>query len=376
MAAEVAELSDFGDDRFVEGLDRYLASVRREAGLSALGEAIVHADLQGLLVNRLRFENDLKRHPEILDEEISGVLVITGLPRTGTTKLHQLIGRDPAVNSLPFWRILNMAPLPGSAAKQPDPRIAIAESVVAAQAVMAPDILSAHASQAMEPEEDIFVMRMTFESQANAMFDHVPSYYAWLERQPTGYSYRYLKRLLQYAQWQDGSRRACPWILKSPLHLSQMDVLLETFGDVSFVQCHRDPAITLPSTMRLYEVMWSGRGGSTDPQAISRMMLSRWQREIDCGLSLRERLGHRLRILDVPYRFIAEDGTRAITAVYDFWQRPLTQETLDAMADWNLRNPQHRFGPHAYSLDRYGLSEADVAAAFRPYKDWFRDLLR
>jgi hypothetical protein len=34
------------------------------------------------LVNRLRFQKDLKKHPEILDEDVSDPFVIMGLPRS------------------------------------------------------------------------------------------------------------------------------------------------------------------------------------------------------------------------------------------------------------------------------------------------------
>ena len=45
--------------------------------------------------NRLRFEEDLKKFPEILDQEIIAPIVIVGLPRTGSTMTHRLLASDP-----------------------------------------------------------------------------------------------------------------------------------------------------------------------------------------------------------------------------------------------------------------------------------------
>ena len=46
--------------------------------------------------NRLLLTTSLKRHPEILDIPIERPIVIAGLPRTGTTHLHNLLAADPA----------------------------------------------------------------------------------------------------------------------------------------------------------------------------------------------------------------------------------------------------------------------------------------
>jgi len=46
-------------------------------------------------VNRLKLHDWLSRHPEILEEAIERPIFILGLPRTGTTLLHDLLALDP-----------------------------------------------------------------------------------------------------------------------------------------------------------------------------------------------------------------------------------------------------------------------------------------
>ena len=68
----------------------------------------------------------MTRHPEINDIRIERPIIICGLPRTGTTHLHNLIGSDPGLRSLPYWESLEPVladherPEPGG----PDPRLA------------------------------------------------------------------------------------------------------------------------------------------------------------------------------------------------------------------------------------------------------------
>ena len=99
-------LSDFGPDDFVERLDVYCTALREEAGLSAVGRFNNQQHLVKSLKNRLLVEDLVARHPEVLDVEIRAPIIICGLPRTGTTHLHNLMSADPALRSLAYWESL------------------------------------------------------------------------------------------------------------------------------------------------------------------------------------------------------------------------------------------------------------------------------
>ncbi len=107
-AAAMAEtgLDDFGPDDFRGRLEILCRSLREEAGLDHAGLLAQSELLTGLLRNRLLVEDLVAHHPEILDEVIAAPIVICGLPRTGTTHLHNLIASDPALRSLPYWESL------------------------------------------------------------------------------------------------------------------------------------------------------------------------------------------------------------------------------------------------------------------------------
>ena len=82
-----------------------MPGLRDEGGLDGRRDATARLPA-GLLKNRLRVEDLLRRHPEILDDRIVAPIVICGLPRTGTTHLHNLMSADPALRSLPYWESL------------------------------------------------------------------------------------------------------------------------------------------------------------------------------------------------------------------------------------------------------------------------------
>src|SRR5262249_61288493 len=64
---------------------------------------------------RVPIEALSRRPPEIGREPIERPIIIAGLPRTGTTHLHNLISQDPSLRSLPYWESLEPVPDPREA---------------------------------------------------------------------------------------------------------------------------------------------------------------------------------------------------------------------------------------------------------------------
>ena len=75
-----------------------------------------------LLAARLRVEDALRRHPEIRTREIRRPMFLTGLPRSGTSALFNLLAADPAARPLLLWETQFPDPAVGLAPGEPDPR--------------------------------------------------------------------------------------------------------------------------------------------------------------------------------------------------------------------------------------------------------------
>ena len=98
QAAKNTGLSDFGDDRFRQPLRILLDAFENEVALTLLGHVIARADVVRMLENRLRMVDTHQRHPEIAEGRIEQPVFILGLPRTGTTILHEHLAQDPATH--------------------------------------------------------------------------------------------------------------------------------------------------------------------------------------------------------------------------------------------------------------------------------------
>ena len=94
-ATRATGLEDFGSPYFREPLARLCDSLEREARLTALGRMIARQDILRLLGNRVRWVDIFRRHPEIAAGRVVAPVFILGMPRTGTTSMHELLALDP-----------------------------------------------------------------------------------------------------------------------------------------------------------------------------------------------------------------------------------------------------------------------------------------
>ncbi|MDB5970038.1 MAG: hypothetical protein JWQ90_2488 [Hydrocarboniphaga sp.] len=373
-ASKEAGLDDYGDEAFIEPLTQLMRSIIAEANLSAIGLLGTRARMVQCLVNRLRLQQDLKRYPEILDEDVSDPIVIVGLPRTGTTKLQRMLSNDPAVQRTPFWLLLNPAPLPGWKRGEPDARIALAQ-VQAEALAQQPDFLAAHPMAAEETEEDVFMMEMSFEGILPLTQYRVPSFHAWVRDRPRQAFYAYEKILLQYLQWQGGGRRGRPWVLKATTHLGDLQALIDTFPGVTLVHCHRDVSTSMASTIRAAEGFRGLMANDLDLVALGADYLRIYADEMSRYLPQRKRLESSSGIIDVRYDDIVHDPIAVIRGIYAVRERVLTPDGEAAMLGWQDENPQYRYGKISYSLERYGLTKTAVEQAFAGYRQRFAEWL-
>jgi hypothetical protein len=357
-----AKLDDLGDPRLPDRLALLVDSIEREADLHPLGRWMARENLVGILANRLRMTDDLRRHPEIDAVPLAPPIVIVGLQRTGTTVLHRLLASDPARRFLPAWEAVNPAPF-GPERDGPDPRLraaALAERVVR---YLAPDFFAIHPIEALAPEEDCLLFNFDLRSTVFEATMRVPTYSRRLESEDPLPAYRAYARVLRYLQRQ---RPGGPWVLKTPQHMESLDALLAVFPEATVVQTHRDPERVLAS---FCSMMAHSRGvfsDRVDPRDVGRHWFRKARRMVARAAETRARFSE--RFIDVRYADLLADPIGEVRRVCAFAGTSLSAEAEARMRAWLAANPQHKHGRHRYRLEDFGLERAEVSAAFAEYR--------
>jgi uncharacterized membrane protein YebE (DUF533 family) len=95
-ARETTGLNDFHSESFREGLEILVEDFDRSPLVSDQGRRKFEDLYVRMMANRLRIDDYIARHPEVLDEVVTSPVVVCGMPRTGTTLLSNLFGAAAA----------------------------------------------------------------------------------------------------------------------------------------------------------------------------------------------------------------------------------------------------------------------------------------
>jgi Sulfotransferase family len=363
-AIERTGLDDWGDLAFREHLEVLCKSLREQTELSDVGLAMAFEQLVGNLVNRLRLEALVTVHPEIEDVSIERPIIICGLPRTGTTHLHNLIAADPAIRYLPYWESLEPFAAPAEDEQSVRDRCQAGLDIVNTSM---PEFKRMHEMTVDHAHEEIQLLAndlstMLFETQF-----HVPDYAAYYKSHDQTPSYAYLKRSLQALQWLRGGKR---WVLKSPQHLEQFPVLLKTFPDATFVVTHRDPVEVLKSMVTMISYSSRMACDHPDPVKISRNWVSRADDLLNGCLRDRDVLPA-AQSIDVNFEDFMADEQGTVAAIYELADQPYDERARAAMAQFCREHPRGRHGGVIYTPTELGLDTGELAAQFAGYRARF-----
>lgn len=369
-AIKISELSDFGPFKLKETLAMFVEHVVSCRFYTEEQLAAVEQDIVRCLINRLRFQEDLKLHPEILDEDVSDPIIILGLGRSGTTKMHKMLSTPDSIQKTSFWRLWNPARFPNAESHSSDPRIAAAGTSVLVTTENE-TIKAAHPMHAMEVEEEWLLYTLTFDDWIWCALLYVPSLFDWSMGRDRQAVYDYAKSLLQYLQWQDGGKQGRRWVLKSVGYIADMDAVNSCYPNATYLHTHRDPKSTIPSWTKFVSAIWNERAEPVDPKEAGRQMLYQWSIATERYLDSRQRLDLEDRILDVPYERVREDPMSIIRELYELAGMEMSADAESKMAGWHNSNEQYKNGRHSYSLAEFGLSEECIDEAFATYLERF-----
>ena len=370
IAQQRTGLSDLGNWSVLEPLAVLVKAYREEAELTALGRMVAGWDIVRCLSNLLTLRAEEKNDPSILAEEISQPIFILGLPRSGTTFLHNLLAQDPANLAPRCWETIYPYPLEAGPRTKPDPRPQLVAKHFARFLWLAPELPSLHPLEANGAQECIEITGQVIRSMRFEATHYVPSYERWLDATGHREAYRFHKRFLQHLQHQNGRGR---WILKSPDHIFAIDALLDVYPDARLVFVHRDPLEVLASVARLTEILRQPFSRKVDRLRIGQQVSYRWALGanllIDISLKQRE---PRPRIFHLNYTSLVADPLASVTAIYRYFGLALSSAARTRIEVFTAERPNGGYGQNTYRFEDYGLNPENERRQFRNYASHFR----
>lgn len=353
-------LSDFGRDDYEEGLARAIASFETDLADDDATRATAFAFTLPGLIGRLHSQAGWAAVPACLAEPIVRPLIIAGIPRTGTTALHQLLALDPRFQGLESWIIPNPIVRPPRETWPGHPLYRAAVERARAIETANPRAAALHRIEPGHVDECLALMMQTFVTNQLPSLLDLPTYDDWYVAQDELSSYRRLAdnlRLIGHAE------RNKTWLLKNPTHFLRIGSLLEVFPDACVILTHRDPVATLVS---LSSMLAAYRGdpapGSPEARRIGPRQLRVYEQATRHTRAVRAKRPEPFH--DVHQRELAADPMAVVRGIYARFGLELTDATAAAMEAWIRAQPARDAvlarGRRTVTPEDYGLDAGEI----------------
>lgn len=362
-------LEDFGDPPYREALHILADACNTEAGLSLFGQLSARQHLLDLLETRLRLVSHWKKIPDIQEQTITQPIFITGLPRSGSTFLHDLFSLDPGNRVPRTWEVMFPLPNPTRQGFDSDPRIARAEKRLRWLRWIRPALVKAHPIGARLPQECVAITSFSLQSDEFLCMFQIPSYEKWLRTCDLGPAYDFHRRFLRHLQW------LCPgerWVLKAPDHVHSLSALLEIYPDARIVFLHRDPLKVLGSVASLATLLKGAFSSHIDPlhagadeaRILEEKILNIMEFQ-DRHPSLKD------RFINIRYTDSIRDPIATVQSIYNYFGITLSTNAETHMRAFlnsrrNIRRPKH-----VYRLADFGIDPGQESLRFAGYYERF-----
>jgi hypothetical protein len=350
---------------YLDALEALVSSVESEARLTPWGKRQAAEGLVASLAVQVQVRRAVERHPEIAEGVAARPVFVSGLPRTGTTLVHNLLDQHPEVHCPHFWELVGPA---GSRDPREHARLAaVAQAWLDDYYARAPRLPAIHPMATHRPDECHRLLGNAFQTLIYSARYRVPSYSAWLAGHDVTEAFRFHRLQLACITWRIPSEVVG---LKCPFHLWHLGPLRDVYPEAKLVVLHRDPVSAVPSLASLCAVIMAARSDEVDKHEVGAFWLAAVERAVED--LLRRRRGEQLgEVLHVRYPDLVGDPIGTMRRLLEFAEVPWTGRAEGAMRRWLAENPSDKHGVHTYTAEEFGLDPADLAARFAVYRETF-----
>jgi hypothetical protein len=369
LVADEVGSADFGPADYLPGLTVLLQAMDYDPRFTELGRRAAWGNVVAVLRGRALAVKSMRENPGFDTRPVLDPVVITGVPRTGTTALHRLMAVDPRFQGLQYWLLDAPMPRPPVDAWQSHPQFQRSVAVLDARNAATPQTRAAHDAIASEVHECCLVLRQSFVSNLWSCGHSAATYDAWWQAQSEEPAYRHYHRCVQLIGSNEPDRR---WLLKNPGHIENLDLLFAIYPQAKVIQTHRDPAKAIPSLVSLLMQTHSRfEEGRQDQRAaiMMRRETAKWANAVRKAARVGE--AYPGQVLDVVHAEFHCDPMSVLERIYAFIGWDIPELTRQAFAARIADKPELQFGAHRYDIADFGMTEGEVRGVFGDYVQRF-----
>jgi hypothetical protein len=365
VASRKTGLHDFGDSSYLQAMSVLLEAYEGDLQLTEAGRQNTYRRLLEILVARLYTQAAWHKDPQVLATPIRSPLIVTGLPRTGTTALLWLLSMDDQFQGVETWLARTPMIRPPRAAWESNSEYRACVADLEEFFARVPEARKFHNNlTAFKLTECQSVLTHSFVSNI-WLHSNLPTYMRWYLSQSAAESYRRYADVLRLIGAGEPHKR---WLLKSPCHMTEIDALFEVFPDANIVHTHRDPLESIPS---LCDMLHLGarhlEGESASLMTIGPRECTYWREALDHTRHARQQ--RPLQFFDVDHRRFRADPLGTVRSIYAHFGLSLAPQAEQKMLAWVGPNAPRK---RTYASESWGVTRAQICNTFADYRQQYQ----
>lgn len=368
-AQKRTRLKDFGDPYYREGLEALCHSLNTDSRVNAYGFFLAESTILSFLETRLLLQDRRNRDVPALRTALIDPIIVSGLPRTGTTALHRMLSAPEDHHGLEWWE-LNL-PMNRNASDSREDRIKAAETIIRPRELFTPHLDAMHYIRPHTLEECFWLLGGTFSARTVTEYMVTYSYLDWYYQHANAdKKYADYADLLRILQAEHPGKRL---VLKSIEHLEHPDKIIRHIPNAKLIQTHRKPVECVPSYASLNTFVCDLSCDDLDLHRHGRAILDNSEKSITAHMA--NRITVEDHIHDHSYYDMLSEPIDCVRRVYQKFGLNWTNQVAETVALHTRENQQHKYGKHSYALADFGLDEATLTARFNAYSEKFAPYL-
>ena len=349
------------DPSIQNALDVLVGDYQNHARLNDLGKFLVHKGLTKRLNTRLSMEMMSKN---IRPFNQDGPIFITGLPRSGTSFLFDLLHFHSYLRSPFTWEIFQA----NSVAKN---KIQILVKKIRTQIELfsinrlVPQLAEIHPMHQSYPEECQLITAYDLKSISFVYSANLPNYLKLISGSSFESSFRVHKNFLNALSTKEDE---IMWLLKDPCHIDHIEEILNSYPKARFIFIHRNPKFSMPSISNLAYNLRLGYSDHVDPLLVGKQMLSYWQQASEKLLNSRELIPED-QMIDIKFDQLIDDPIKTVHCIFEKLSIKEDERLEEKMAT-RIESKKLKVD-HSYSYKSFFKTSGEVENRFENYISHF-----
>ena len=348
-----------GEDDYTEPLEILITSAKNNNKFNLFGAIAFKNQLQ----NRLKMRSKL--YSFVKDKDLpspANPIFVTGLPRSGTTFLFNLLALDEKHRSPKYWEIMSLMPLAKNSFDIKMKELRINAELKFARTII-PKLRNMHHIRANSPEECELLATMNVRSFVYMCMANVPEYIEYLKDCSFESVFKWHRRFFQVLEINGRPKR---WLLKDPSHIGHIPEILSTYPNAKFINIHRDPIESLVSFCSLAKNIRTAFSKNVNSKEIGEVILDFWHHNLEKGIQAKQNLSID-QIIDISYTNFINDPMNVVKDIYSNFEFDMDIATENKIKSYLMNQAKLKKEKHSYSIEEFNLSKGRIRDRFKNY---------